>query len=556
MKIRTSMTVATVPLPELERLQQQASQWQRLSPRQRIPYLQAVKVLARRHATEWVTLACEIKGIDPQGLWAGEEWTTGPLGLILKLDHYLYALRHEATPPVRRWRTAPTGQAIAEIVPRNWQERLLWFGVKAEVWLQPNHPPTQGSAYRNPPPPGVAVVLGAGNITSLCLADALYQLVVANRVALLKMNPLLAPLTDCFRKVCAPLIEAGFLEIVEGDAALGEVLCHHPLTQHIHITGSHHTYNRLVWGETAAEQALRKARQQPKLTKPVTAELGNVTPLLMVPGEWTESELAYQARQVASALVHNASFNCIGAQILVTAAGWPQREAFLNALKAQLQGIPSRPAYYPGAIARYESFLADYPQATVLSPSGEGTIPWTLIEGLTPTANPRIFQEEVFCGLLAEVQLPVNDVPAYLATAVTFVNERLWGTLGCSLIIDPRTEASHAEALERAIAQLRYGAIAINAWVSLAYGLGCTPWGAFPGHRPAAIGSGVGVVHNSFLFDYPEKAVVRVPFQLPVTPPWFYGHRTLPQLAQAVIDIYAGGNPLAWLSLLTAALRG
>ncbi len=68
----------------------------------------------------------------------------------------------------------------------------------------------------------------------------------------------------------------------------------------------------------------------------------------MVPGEWTEAELIYQARQVASALVHNASFNCIGAQILVTASGWPQRGVFLKALKTQLQEIPPRPAYYPG----------------------------------------------------------------------------------------------------------------------------------------------------------------------------------------------------------------
>lgn len=92
------MTLSTTTIPELERLHQQASRWQSLAPRERMGYLQAMKTLARRHASEWVTLACQIKGIDPQGVWAGEEWTTGPLGLILKLDHYLYALRHEAAP--------------------------------------------------------------------------------------------------------------------------------------------------------------------------------------------------------------------------------------------------------------------------------------------------------------------------------------------------------------------------------------------------------------------------------------------------------------------------
>lgn len=543
----------TVSLPlnqELERLHQQAHRWQALPAQARIPYLERMKHLSRHYAQAWVDLACRIKGIDPAGEWVGEEWTTGPLGLILKLDHYIHALRHNGAPPVPQWQTAPNGQQVAQILPRSWQERLLWFGVRAQVWLQPGQPPTQGCAYRSPPPPGVAVVLGAGNITSLCLADALYQLLAANRVVLLKMNPLLEPLTDCFRRVCAPLIEAGFLEIVTGDAAMGEQLCHHPLTQHIHITGSHHTYNRLVWGSTDPSEV----GQTPRLTTPITAELGNVTPLLIVPGHWSAAELDYQARQVASALVHNASFNCIAAQIVVTAEGWPQRSEFLGALKQHLQAIPPRPAYYPEAIARYESFLADYPQATVVAPRVAGTIPWTVIEGLTPTANPRIFQEEVFCGLLAEVKLPASTAQDFLALAVPFVNEQLWGTLGCSVIIDPRTEAQAAASLEDAIVQLRYGSIAINAWVSLANGLGCTPWGAFPGHTPTDIGSGVGVVHNSFLFDYPEKAVIRVPFRLPVTPPWFYGHRTLPQLARAVMEIYTG-QPLGWLKLFWAALR-
>ncbi len=545
------MTLSASASRELERLHQQASAWQRLSPQERIPYLVQMKTLARHHAQAWVQLACAIKGIDPEGEWAGEEWTTGPLGLILKLDHYIHALRHNAAPPVPRWSSAATGERIAHILPRNWQERLLWFGVSAQVWLQSGQPASQGAAYRTPPPPGVAVVLGAGNITSLCLADALYQLVVANRVALLKMNPLLNPLTECFRQVCAPLIEAGFLEIVTGDAAVGEALCHHPLAQHIHITGSHHTYNRLVWGTATPDRTT-----PPRLQTPVTAELGNVTPFLIVPGLWSKGELAYQARQVASALVHNGSFNCIAAQVVVTAQGWPQRQAFLQALKQELRQIPPRPAYYTGAIARYESFLADYPAAIVLSPPVAGTIPWTLIEGLTPTAKPRIFQEEVFCGLLAEVQLPASTAGDFLAMAVPFVNEQLWGTLGCSVIIDPRTEQQQSEALEGAIAQLRYGSIAINAWVSLGNGLGCTPWGAFPGHTPAAIGSGVGVVHNSFLFDHPQKAVIRAPFRLPVTPPWFYGHRTLPQLAQAVMELYTRPRPWSWLRLFWAALGG
>jgi hypothetical protein len=40
-------------------------------------------------------------------------------------------------------------------------------------------------------------------------------------------------------------------------------------------------------------------------------------------------------------------------------------------------------------------------------------------------------------------------------------------------------------------------------------------WGAFPGHTPDNIGSGVGVVSNTHLYGAIEKSVLRAPWQLP-----------------------------------------
>ena len=38
-------------------------------------------------------------------------------------------------------------------------------------------------------------------------------------------------------------------------------------------------------------------------------------------------------------------------------------------------------------------------------------------------------------------------------------------------------------------------------------------WGAFAGDQTLAdVGSGLGGVHNSYLYDHPQKAVVRTPF--------------------------------------------
>jgi aldehyde dehydrogenase (NAD(P)+) len=63
-------------------------------------------------------------------------------------------------------------------------------------------------------------------------------------------------------------------------------------------------------------------------------------------------------------------------------------------------------------------------------------------------------------------------------------------------------------------------------------------WGAFPGHKPANIQSGIGTVGNSFLFEKPERTVVSGSFYpfprswlngdpafLP-KPPWFVTNRT------------------------------
>ena len=61
------------------------------------------------------------------------------------------------------------------------------------------------------------------------------------------------------------------------------------------------------------------------------------------------------------------------------------------------------------------------------------------------------------------------------------------------------------------MAGLRYGAVAINIWSAAAFVFGATTWGAFPGHTPADIGSGVGAVHNARLVDRPQKTVLRAP---------------------------------------------
>jgi acyl-CoA reductase-like NAD-dependent aldehyde dehydrogenase len=420
------------------------------------------------------------------------------------------------------------------VLPSNLLERAVWWGYTVDVWIEPGQLPTQGRIYRQPEVAAgqVALVLGAGNVSAIGPLDALHQLLVENAVVLLKLNPVNDYLGSVWAEAFQPLIEAGFWAIASGGAELGSYLCHHPLVERIHITGSHHTFDAIVWGSDRAEAERRKSAREPFLTKPIAAELGCVTPILVVPGTWSAADLSFQARQVASAMAHNASFNCTAAQVLVLAKGWPQRDAFLAQVRQELARIPSRTAYYPGAEKRYGSILERYPQAKPLSPAGEGIVPWTTLPDVPACRDEFILREEAFCGVLAEVSLDVKSAADFLGQATQFANDSLWGTLSCVVLIDPKTQTvCHAE-FEQAIAALRYGTIGVNVWTGLGFALGCSTWGAFPGHTLEEIGSGRGVVHNTYLFDRPQKSVVTGSFRIVPTPPWFVTHRNLHRLGK------------------------
>lgn len=59
--------------------------------------------------------------------------------------------------------------------------------------------------------------------------------------------------------------------------------------------------------------------------------------MLLVPGKWTDADLLAKARDVAAAVTHNASNNCLAAKVLVVDRDWPQRTRFLDLLAEELQ---------------------------------------------------------------------------------------------------------------------------------------------------------------------------------------------------------------------------
>jgi hypothetical protein len=535
----------------LYQLSQQKHNWTFQPLCQRLDYLRQIQNNLRIVAPDWVEAACVAKGLDPRAAIAGEEWLAGPFGVM----HYIRLLIRSLTQVSQNRSIRSSTPQIATVFPNDFADRLLWLGTRAEVWSQTT-PITRHNPTGAHPDGQVSLVLGAGNIAAIAPMDVLHQLFVENRVVLLKMNPVNAYLSPYIQKAFAPLLENGFLGLVEGGAAVGEYCCDHPEVDTIHITGSHHTYDAIVWGSDPEAQKNRKASGIRRLSKPITAELGGVTPILVVPGQWSGGDLRFQARHVASMVVHNASFNCVSGKVLVLARGWPQRDAFLQLVRQELAIAPPRKAYYPGAFARYHRFLAHYPQAEALGQSSDGCIPWTFIPEVPAAANEYALQEEAFCGVLAAVSLEATTPEDFLQNAIPFVNDHVFGTLSCTILISRRSQRQVHPHFEAAITQLRYGSIGINIWSGALFLMPEIPWGAFPGNTPEKIRSGVGFVHNTALIHRPQKAVVYAPFRIWPTPGWFFGHRTLDQVGQRLVQFESNPGWLPLLSTIAAALKG
>jgi aldehyde dehydrogenase (NAD(P)+) len=350
--------------------------------------------------------------------------------------------------------------------------------------------------YRQPAPAGkVALVLGASNIAAIAPLDVLHKLITEGQVCLLKLNPVNDYLGPIMADIFAPLITDGYVRLASGGATVGAYLCAHDGIDEIHITGSARTHDAIVYG-TGPAAADRKRRDEPLIAKRVTSELGNASPTIVVPGPWNAADLRYQAEHLATQKFHNAGFNCIASQVLVTPADWPQERPLLDALRAVTRVLPARAAYYPGSADRLAALVARYPQAESLGPGR------ALIPGRDPErADEACFSEEIFGGVLAQTSLPGRDPAAFLERAVYFCNESLHGTLGVNILIHPTTRRELGPAFEDAIAALRYGCIAVNAWTGVGFLLATATWGAYPGHTRADIGSGIGTVHNALLFS-------------------------------------------------------
>jgi acyl-CoA reductase-like NAD-dependent aldehyde dehydrogenase len=558
--------------PELDRaletLSERATAFARAPLADKVAWLR--EILSRCHelSARMVRDACQAKGVELGSPLEGEEWLAGLVPVMRNLKQLADSLdqvRRFGAPSIEgaRLEPLPNGCLAVRVMPHERYDSFLYAPFKAQTWLEPGVEAerlaeAQAGFYKRREPEGrVALVLGAGNVASIPVLDVIYKSFVQGAVCLLKMSPVNAYLGPHFELALAPLISRGFLRIAYGGPEVGAYLVAHRAVDELHITGSAETHDLIVWGEPGPEREARKQSGRPLLSKPVTSELGNISPVLVVPGKYSDAELTTMARGIAGMVVQNASFNCNAAKMLVTPRGFAQRSALLERLQAELARVAPRRAYYPGAAQRYAALTKGAEHVTRIGEAREGQLPWTLVSGLDASSNAPQFTVEPFCSILSEVSVGSADPVEFLARATEFANDKLWGTLNAMLYVSPSSERDKtlSAALEKSIAALRYGTVAVNQWPASAYALATAPWGGHPSASLADVQSGLGWVHNSLLLERVVKTVQRGPLSVFPAPPYFPGHRSLQRLGRALVDFEASPSALGFAKVGYFAVR-
>jgi len=449
------------------------------------------------------------------------------------------------------------GKSMLPIFPTlSLWDRLIFRGISADAIFMERADPRKrhSDLYRQLQDTSVSkisLVLGAGNVSSVPFSDAIHKSLVCGHQVILKMNPVNAYLKPIFERAFAPLFQEGLLVAIEGDSQVGQALVDHPDVDDVHLTGSAHTHDRIVWGDDPQEILARKEAGTPRLTKPVTSELGNVSPWIIVPGVYSTKELTSQAMHLAASITNNAGFNCLATRVIVTCQNWPQRREFLRLLQQNLQSIPKRPAYYPGALERYRRFTQ-----TNIDPDDSGCLPYRLLESQSIDENPLVFQEESFTCVCVETPLASQTASQFLDEAVALCNLRLPGTLCASVSFPKLFVEQKRRIISQALGTLRYGCVSVNQWSALAYSLLTPPWGGAPGASLEDAQSGIGQVHNTYLLERVEKTVLYGPLVNFPKPVWFPGHRNALRVGRELIGLYHQPSNYRLMKLFQHALIG
>jgi len=339
--------------------------------------------------------------------------------------------------------------------------------------------------------------------------------------------------------------------ITEGDMEASQYLTQHDGFQQTHLTGSNYTYENIVYGKTLNDKE-RSLKTYPKVNKkPITSELGNVTPIIVHPGNWSRSEIKHQAKKIVTAKLNNSGFNCIAAQVVVLPKDWKHTEKLKNDIKYYLKKIGDTTSYYPGANENLDDLINtnNYEQINNLSCS----TPFLVTE---LDFEKEYGNKEVWSTALYFKELTYNSYENFAINAINYVNNELWGNLGVTVLIKNFKKKTNKLIMKNYVDELKYGTVAINEWSALGFVIPTLPWGGYPGNKDNDIQSGQGYVHNSFLFESPQKGIVYSKFRLSplIDPPWFVTNKKAHRIFKHLTYYQATKSKINLIKLIFSTL--
>ncbi len=500
----------------------------------------------------WATICSDNKGTTKTPA-EGEEWLGGPFASVLATQYYIKSLINDDDLVEGNFNNSENSY---KVFPNNFIERITFPFINAKVYFNKSMSfedinKFRGFSKRYDIEPSITLILGAGNFSSIPYLDVLYHLITRRSVILLKLNPVNEYLKPVFEKVFKNFIERGYIIVTNGNINESKYMATHPGINHIHLTGSDKTYEDIVYGRelTGNERSIKTlSKINPK---PITSELGNVTPIIIHPGKWSTSDIKYQARKIVTGKLNNNGFNCIAAQVVVLPDGWGHTETLIKYVKYYMNKAKDRKAYYPDSIERLTKLEKDKSYERVNSLSC--TTPHLTRE---IKAYNKYELDEVWSSTIYFRKIAYSNAEDYVKNSIDYCNNELWGNLGVSVIIKNHNNKFNKHITNSYIENLKYGTIAINEWAAIGYIIPQLPWGGFPGNKDNDIQSGQSVVHNSMLFESPLKGIVETKFRISrlIDPPWFITNRKSRRLFMNLTYFQINNTKINLIKLIFSAL--
>lgn len=466
--------------------------WAATSVIERLALIEEVQNNLKAHAKELGEVDARMKndllGADGVHWTEGMGTTVNPMGNTLLGCRHLYeSLAHREMPDAIGSRKLDDQVHEVQVFPIHKKDRII--AGKQKGFLHVSGEPRQVNPLEKPP--GVIAISGAGNYSSSI--EMVTALFLENKAVIHKPHAINEATDKIWEKIFAPLIQRKAVAFCDADQ--GREMSTLEGLDAIYFTGS-----------TGVAHAI-----QDDASAPLVSECGGNNPCLIVPGDrpWTDKELAHWAVEITSVGKLNGGAVCGRPQTIITSKNWPQREAFLDALrKAISEDTFACSTYYPGVDKTKASFIENQPTAEVLQPQ-DGKHPagdFVFIPGVGE--DDFAVHNEAFCQIFSELPLDTeNNADDFLARATDFCNNRLLGSLGCMLLVDGDTFATHEARVHQAVHELNYGGIAVN---SVPPNIWLNPYLTWSGCGETTddFVSGVGNFGNGLNFEKVVKSVI------------------------------------------------